>query len=110
VQNFSQSKKKFGYVYVLTPKGLSEKMILTGWHAINLGTGQGYSVLGLVQTYEKVSGKSIPCKIGDRRPGDIACSFAMVSLANKKLGWCKKKCLDDMCKSSWKWQQLGSNK
>ena len=76
-----------------------------GVHAINVGTGQGYSVLQMVQAFEKASGKDIPFVITDRRPGDIATSLADPALANKRLGWQATRGLDDMCKDAWAWQR-----
>ena len=76
-----------------------------GVHAINVGTGQGYSVLQMVQAFEKASGKDIPFVITDRRPGDIATSLADPTLANKRLGWQATRGLDDMCKDAWAWQR-----
>lgn len=70
----------------------------------NLGTGQGYSVLDVVKAFEKASGKEIPYKITDRRPGDIAINYADPSKAEKELGWKAKYDLVDMCKHSWNWQ------
>jgi UDP-glucose 4-epimerase len=70
----------------------------------NLGTGQGYSVLELIQAFEKASGKSIPYKITPRRPGDIATCFADPAKAQKELGWKGEKTLFDMCADTWHWQ------
>jgi len=70
----------------------------------NLGTGKGYSVLDVVKAFEKASGKKIPYQIVDRRPGDIAQCFADPSKAKKELGWKAEKDIDDMCKSTWRWQ------
>lgn len=76
------------------------------WQAINLGTGQGYSVLALVGAYQKVSQQDIRYAIVNRRPGDVACSYAEVSQSQKLLNWSAKRNLNDMCETSWKWQQL----
>ena len=70
----------------------------------NLGTGQGYSVLDVVKAFEKASGKKIPYKITDRRPGDVAANYADPTKAKEELGWEAKYGLVDMCKHSWKWQ------
>lgn len=70
----------------------------------NLGTGIGYSVLKVIAAYAKASGKNIPYKIVDRRPGDIAESFADPSKARKELGWEAKKGIEEMCADSWNWQ------
>ena len=75
-----------------------------GWIAINLGTGNGYSVLDVVKTFEKVSHKKITYQIVDRRPGDVASNWADVSLAQKLLGWKAELSLQDMCRSSWNFQ------
>ena len=67
----------------------------------NLGTGQGYSVLQLVNTFEKVNNVKVNYKIGPRRQGDIAACFADPSKAEKELGWKAKRDIEDMCKDSW---------
>ncbi len=71
----------------------------------NLGTGRGYSVLEMVKSFEKASGRSISYKITSRRPGDIDACFADPSLAEKELGWKADKTLDDMCRDTWNWQE-----
>jgi len=73
----------------------------TGWHAINLGTGTGYSVLEMVQAFEQVSGKNIPYKITNRRAGDIATCYAKADKSNQQLDWRAKRDLDEMCRSAW---------
>ncbi len=72
-----------------------------GFTAVNLGTGKGSSVLDVVKSYEKACKKEIPVKICDRRPGDIATSYADTSLAKKLFGWEAELGLDDMCRDSW---------
>lgn len=76
-----------------------------GWHAINLGTGQGYSVLEMVQAYEEATGRSIPYQISPRRSGDIATCYAKSEKAATKLNWYAKRSLQDMCASSWNFQK-----
>ena len=71
---------------------------------INLGTGIGYSVLDMVKSFEKASGKKVPYKIVARRAGDIARCYACPKKAEKVLGWKAKRNLDDMCASLWLWQ------
>lgn len=71
----------------------------------NLGTGRGHSVLEVLAAYEEASGKPIPYQIVDRRPGDVAASWADVSLAESELGWKTERDLNDMCVDSWRWQQ-----
>ena len=76
-----------------------------GCEVFNLGTGQGYSVLDLVKTFERVNGVKIPYEITDRRAGDIAVSYADVSKAREVLGWKAEKGIEDMCRDAWRWQQ-----
>ncbi|MDC7242525.1 MAG: UDP-glucose 4-epimerase GalE [Sphaerochaetaceae bacterium] len=76
---------------------------------INLGTGNGYSVLDMVKAFEKASGKKIPYKITPRRAGDIATCYANPSHAKETLGWQAKKTLEDMCKDTWNWQSKNPN-
>lgn len=80
-----------------------------GFKAINLGSGKGYSVLEVIRSFEKASGRKIPYKIMDRRPGDISSSYADPSLANSELEWRAIKNMDDMCADTWKWQQNNPN-
>jgi UDP-glucose 4-epimerase len=75
----------------------------------NLGTGRGYSVLEIVNAFEKAAGKKIPYRITGRRPGDIALAYADPSLAKKELGWIAERGLDEMCADSWKWQTNNPN-
>ena len=70
----------------------------------NLGTGIGYSVLEMVNTFSKVVGKPIPYEITARRPGDIAACYADPSKASRELGWTAKRDLLSMCEDSWRWQ------
>ena len=76
-----------------------------GVHAINVGTGQGYSVLEMIRAFEAASGKEIPFVITGRRPGDIAASLADPSLAAERLDWCATRGLDEMCRDAWAWQR-----
>lgn len=70
----------------------------------NLGTGTGYSVLDVINAYSKASGRPIPYKIVDRRPGDIATCYASTERAAKELGWHAEKSIEEMCADSWRWQ------
>ena len=72
---------------------------------INLGSGQGHSVLEVIKAFEMESGRVIPYKIVDRRPGDAALSIADASLAAKLLNWKTTRCLREICRDGWKWQQ-----
>lgn len=71
---------------------------------VNLGTGRGYSVLEVVAAFERVSGREIPLRIVDRRPGDVASCFADPTLATEILGWRAELDLDQMCRDAWRWQ------
>jgi UDP-glucose 4-epimerase len=79
-----------------------EKVIRdNGCDAYNLGTGNGYSVLDLVNTFEKVNNVKVNYKIAPRRPGDIAACYANPDYAFNKLGWKAEKTLEEMCKDAW---------
>ncbi|KAI3597309.1 UDP-glucose 4-epimerase [Cupriavidus necator H850] len=73
---------------------------------VNLGTGRGYSVLEVVQAYQRASGKPVPHDIVARRPGDIASCYADPALANQLLGWRARHDIDRMCEDSWRWQSM----
>jgi UDP-glucose 4-epimerase len=77
----------------------------TGWQAINLGTGQGYSVLEMVKAFAAASGKPVPCKITPRRAGDVAQCYANPEKARQILNWSARRTLDDMCASAWHFQK-----
>ena len=76
----------------------------SGVHIYNLGTGHGYSVLDMIHAFEKACGKTLPYKICDRRPGDIAACYACPDKAKKELKWEAKYGIEEMCASQWKWQ------
>ena len=86
-------------------KALNKILSNQGFYTYNLGTGVGYSVLDVVKTFEKVTGKEIPYVLTDRRPGDIDKCYANPNKANKELGWIAEKGLEEMCRDSWRWQQ-----
>lgn len=75
----------------------------------NLSTGNGYSVLDIIKTFEKVSGKTIPYEISERRKGDIAVCYASSQKANKELNWKCQYNLEDMCRDAWNWQNKNPN-
>ena len=75
----------------------------------NLGTGRGHSVLEVVRAFERASGAKVPCDFVARRPGDVAASYADVSLANELLQWHATRDLDTMCADSWRWQRMNPN-
>lgn len=71
----------------------------------NIGSGQGYSVLELVHSFERVSGIKLKYKIADRRPGDVDRTWADTTRAREVLGWKPTRTLDDMLESAWQWEQ-----
>ena len=76
---------------------------------LNLGSGQGQSVLDVVKAMEAASNCSIPYEIIERRPGDAAISVADPSQALARLGWRTKRSLEDICRDGWAWQQSNPN-
>jgi len=76
----------------------------TGLHTINLGTGNGVSVLEMISAFERASGKAVPYEIVARRPGDIATCWADPALAEKLLQWRASRDLAEMCQDTWRWQ------
>ncbi len=80
----------------------------TGVLTVNLGTGQGYSVLDVIHAFERASGRPVPYQCIARRPGDIAQCYADPAMALDVLGWRAERGLDDMCRDSWRWQQWAS--
>jgi UDP-glucose 4-epimerase len=76
---------------------------------VNLGTGQGCSVLDVVKAFEKASGKSVPYQFAARRAGDVAQCYASTALANRLLGWTAERDLDAMCSDTWRWQSANPN-
>lgn len=81
----------------------------TGVEAINLGTGRGFSVLEIVNAYEKACGVKIPYVIDPRRAGDIATLYADANKAKTILGWESKYSIFDMCASTYHWQTQNPN-
>jgi UDP-glucose 4-epimerase len=76
---------------------------------VNLGTGQGYSVLDVVHAFEKASERKVPYRIAPRRAGDVAQCYADPSLARETLGWQATRKLDEMCADAWRWQSANPN-
>jgi len=76
----------------------------TGIEAINLGTGQGYSVLQMVRAFEHATGRQVPYQIDPRRPGDVALCYADPAKARELLGWQATRDLETMCRDTWRWQ------
>jgi UDP-glucose 4-epimerase len=75
-----------------------------GFYTYNLGTGRGYSVLEVIDAFGKASGKPIPYEIVERRPGDVATTYADPSKAGQELGWQAVRGIEEMCADAWRWQ------
>ena len=73
---------------------------------VNLGTGRGYSVLEMIAAFEKASGRPVPYRIVDRRPGDVAACYADPANASECLNWRAERGVDAMCSDTWKWQSM----
>ncbi len=90
-------------------KALEKLATGAGLVIYNLGTGCGYSVLQAIKAFEKATGKAVPYKIVDRRPGDIAECWASPDKALAELGWKATRGIDEMCCDAWKWQSNNPN-
>ena len=77
-----------------------------GAEVFNLGTGTGYSVLDMVETFSRVNQVKVPYVIAPRRPGDVAVNYADPAKARQVLGWQAEYTLEDMCRDAWRWQTL----
>lgn len=84
---------------------LSEPKCLT----VNLGTGEGYSVLEMIKAFEHVSNQHIRYEVAPRRPGDVASCYADPTHAKEELDWSAKKTLREMCADMWNWQSKNPN-
>ncbi|MEG1003871.1 MAG: UDP-glucose 4-epimerase GalE [Clostridium sp.] len=93
--------------HVAAVKKMREKC---GLKVYNLGTGNGYSVLQIINAFKRVTGKDIPYKVTKRRDGDIGTCYANAEKAMRELNWTARREIDDMCKDFWRWQQVGMKK
>ena len=75
-----------------------------GLITVNLGTGQGYSVLEMIRAFEAATGRAIPYRIAPRRPGDIAACYACVANSELILQWRAQRGLHEMCEDAWRWR------
>ncbi|EPC04162.1 hypothetical protein L861_02295 [Litchfieldella anticariensis FP35 = DSM 16096] len=80
-----------------------------GVHTYNLGTGQGYSVLEMVETFEEVTDQKVPYRFAPRRDGDLAAFWADASKAERELGWHAERGLREMLRDTWHWQRKNPN-
>ena len=88
-----------GHVKSLQALGIKSQVL-----TVNLGTGNGYSVLDVVKAFERASGKVVPYLIVERRLGDVAACYADPAYALVKLGWSAEYGLEEMCEDTWRWQ------
>ncbi|WP_375262327.1 GDP-mannose 4,6-dehydratase [Palleronia sp.] len=89
--------------------GLDYVLEHPGCEAVNVGRGQGVTVLEMIHAFEEASGREIPHRIVDRRPGDLASYYASPERAKTMLGWEAQLGVEDMCRSTWKWQSQNPN-
>ncbi len=80
-----------------------------GLKIYNLGTGNGYSVLDIVNNFEAATGVKVPYSIKERRPGDIATCYSSAELAKNELGWVAEYGIREMCEDAWRWQKNNPN-
>lgn len=90
--------------YLTTLDNIAERFLL-----LNVGTGQGISVLEMVLAFERTTGIKIPYELLPRRNGDIGISYASVALAEQIIGWKARFCLEHMCEDAWRWQMTQQN-
>lgn len=91
--------------HVVAVSRLVEEKSKKQFEVFNLGTGNGLTVLDVVNSFEKVSGQKLNYKIVDRRPGDVEKVYADTTFANEELGWKAESSLDDILASAWKWEK-----
>jgi len=92
--------------HVVALRRLIENNNNTNFESFNVGTGVGSSVLEVVKSFERVSGKTLNYKIAPRREGDVVSAYANTDKANKVLGWKAESTLDDAMKSAWNWEKF----
>jgi len=90
-------------------KALKRMQDETGVFIYNLGTGNGYSVLNMINAFEAASGKTIPYNVSPRRDGDIAACYAAPEKALTELGWKAERGLNEMMQDTWRWQSNNPN-
>lgn len=96
--------------HVVALERLLEGKNKNNYEVFNVGTGTGSTVLEVINSFEKVSGKKLNYKIVDRRAGDITSAYADTTKANNILGWKAKSTLDEAMKSAWDWELKVRNK
>ncbi|MFM1931768.1 MAG: hypothetical protein RL226_1071 [Bacteroidota bacterium] len=91
--------------HVVSLKRLLQEQAEQRFEVFNIGTGEGYSVLDVISTFEKVNGLAVPHRIGERREGDVIQVWADTSQVHSVLGWKTQRGLEDMLRDAWRWQQ-----
>ncbi|WP_372745419.1 UDP-glucose 4-epimerase GalE [Lutibacter sp.] len=91
--------------HIVALKRLIENKNKLQYEVFNLGTGNGNSVLEVIHTFERVTGKKVNYKLVDKRPGDVTAAYADTNFANTELGWKTELSLDEALLSAWKWQE-----
>ncbi len=91
--------------HVIAIKRLLDKNNSQNFETFNIGTGKGSSVMEIINTFEKVTGKSLNYKVVEKRLGDVTAAFADTTIANKILNWKSEKTLEEGLLSAWKWQE-----
>ena len=91
--------------HIIALNRLLENNNKKAFEVFNIGTGKGNSVLEVIQSFEKVTGKKVNYKIVEKREGDITAAFADTTIANNELGWKAELDLDEALLSAWKWQE-----
>lgn len=91
--------------HVVALERILERKSTDAYEVFNLGTGKGSSVLEVIHSFERVSGKKLAYEIGPRREGDVIATYADTTKANTVLGWKTKRTLDQAVASAWQWEQ-----
>ena len=92
------------HAHTLALDYLINKKNKTNCTVFNLGTGNGYTVLEVIKTFEKVTGQQLNYSIGPRRAGDVIAIYANRDKATNELGWDPKYTLEDMMHTAWQWE------
>lgn len=93
------------HAHTLAIKNLEEKRTTKTCDVFNLGSGNGFSVLELIKTFEKVSGVALNYVLAERRPGDVIAIYANNEKANKELNWFPKYDAENMMRTAWEWEK-----
>ena len=97
------------FMAMITIRHAQAELVIFGVEVYNLGTGKGYSVLDMINAFEKVNGVKIPYVIDPRRPGDIGTCYSAPGKAADELGWKAEYGIEEMVRDSWSWQKKNPN-